>query len=329
MKKLFLTLGIILFFSFESFAQSRLMITRDADVSEEQAREIVDIIEALAERFKNDLDIPEILEIKIQRQSATFGYRIAHPEAEGTLILPLQWDTFWGTSLSFEHLPPVIVHEYGHALFDVYMNKELPIWVHIDAWLAKRRKLEDYREKLETQLWTFEDAPIHALMSKIALLSKNMDILDQKIEETNLMTLSRAYNELFADVIAVLYYKDGAILSDMFSIAAAPFEEEEKKFPVYVRNFTLEHTPEWIEAAPKKNSHFFAYAYGAPSRSYLWKHYLSQPEVQKNPGRFLKGLLKSIRNEIERRLNEKQMQISVADFNQRLQAELDHILKNN
>lgn len=154
----------------------------------------------------------------------------------------------------------IFVHEMGHAYFDYAMREIFPIWKEIS-------------ENTENSGWMGYDG-----------YSKENSLLESPAYF--LYEIERPFNELFSDILTVVHFKDGAILSK--ELKACEYRNTN------IRDFTIElensnDKPMIDFIYPYKNGRSHAYSSLAPTRSFLWKIYLREKEkVNFSESKFLK-----------------------------------------
>ena len=144
------------------------------------------------------------------------------------------------------------------------------------------------------------------LAERFPAIKKQMQLEEQQAVEFRKIFYS--YNELFADVVPVIYKKDGHITRDpLFSYAHSNKENED----ALMRDFTRKHK---LKGWSLEGS----YAMLAPTRSFLWQEYLSKPHVQKKSGLALEALIEAIGEEVNYRLHYPAIQFTPEAVNRRL-----------
>jgi hypothetical protein len=223
---------------------------------------------------------------------------------------------------------PAFQHEYGHQIFRTNIWKFSPSYHQsLDLNSAKRlkqllsertgvRKKWKLLVKLhQSKPWLLTERPdlkqrLTELNLKLKSMSKEIDELSTKIEsevdEQDYVGGRSAYEELFADTIAVLAAKDPKVISSV----ADDMD----------RDFSTIHA---IKGWTKSDVHN-AYS---PVRSYLYQNYLKNPETLEHPEHLLESLLKAIGERIDIAKRGQENEPTVEELNLRLIATFEKYMK--
>jgi hypothetical protein len=168
---------------------------------------------------------------------------------------------------------------------------------------AGRRKLElaalrQRRDEVEAQLLAVADEGVRAryveATARYREAMKRVEAIGGMNVSLDPPDIETAYDELFADVVAVLHDRDGRAVmrSSMYS---GPHDDFGKiRARARMRDFTRRHS---VKGWKETNPHVL---YG-PVRSHLWRTYLSHPGGMEDRAGTLKKVFDAIREEIRER----------------------------
>ncbi|MCT4643072.1 MAG: hypothetical protein N4A33_12345 [Bacteriovoracaceae bacterium] len=238
----------------------------------------------------------------------------------------------------------VWVHEYGHAILDENLKTKVRGWKTLHLYLEKYIhasiksaraedkiiKLQDIMDELENQGHAKEALKIKNKLDKVV---KESDFLDERVykleaellkrEKLNIMAMP--YHELFADVLAVVYDKDGAAVSKALSRTKfMNHHHQEYRTSVRHRDFTDRNN----RIDRFKGSVHDIHGYFAPVRYHLWTNYLRRPSYLRESSKTLKKVLDAIVSEINYLLQfsdryEDFFEFDIKKINERLIKEID------
>ena len=117
---------------------------------------------------------------------------------------------------------------------------------------------------------------------------KEAEAISSQIEEMAIFKISACYNELFADTVAVLAFRDGAVITKLLSSSDKPYVS---------RDFTRDLNAEgWNESADHRVLD--------PVRSFVWKRYISKHIQDSSFVVFTQLMLQTIQDEVNTRVSD-------------------------
>jgi len=209
-----------------------------------------------------------------------------------------------------------LAHEYGHIL----IHETFPDWIP-----GVYRKIERLKRKTlerlkgigdETSEYNADLVRKRTLMlsaddprtKELAALKKALDAAEMKYYEVSIY--SSAYQELFADTVAVALEGDGKAIYR--TLHRTGTKDPIKTKLANARDFTRKYSVSRWRATQK-------HVYFSPTRAYLWKHYLSNPEFRRQPQEIVRKLYLAIRREfLDLYSTGKLEKISPSDANRRM-----------
>jgi hypothetical protein len=208
-------------------------------------------------------------------------------------------------SKSISESLPATAHEYGHYIFDAYMQKNNPMWGELAckyAAMSQKRtevssaikKYSNQRYKLEEQIRNTHDNALRQKLLKqrealIAELNNHMDALadiSSQITKMKIFMVSTPYNELFADTVAALAFRDGRTITKLLSFSKSYSNRD------FTKNISAEG---WKDSEDHRLLD--------PVRSFIWKHYISNHIQDSSFVDFTQLMLQTIHDEINTRLS--------------------------
>lgn len=198
----------------------------------------------------------------------------------------------------------ITAHEYGHAILyeNIILRSQDPEFDKIPYPKIKKERVDTFNKIKDLYRELYRDNPNPA--RKIQL----ENILKEETEKLNKLQsiqspfsgLIKPYNELFADVIAVLYTKRGDAIPEAIFDADAFKHLNPAELKKYVndnvsgRSFLHDYSVEDI-SFELSNVHSNL----GKARSYLWEHGLKDEINNDNNGAYLAKLLKALQEAID------------------------------
>lgn len=208
---------------------------------------------------------------------------------------------------------PLLLHEYGHALFHERMLRDSPVFGklvrYLDAdyehSLAERKRLgDDEYTRTHRQGWWNRF---------------------RSWQYQRMRNLSMAYDEVFADILGGVSCNSGSCFSDYLRSAG--------KHPgAALRDMNQAHTPERIEQLGRKdddpNGEIDSHALLAQARSHIWSAFTKNSGKIKDPAAFMDIVFRSCQAEIEARYGNGLWggKLSTEEANERLMQRFDRAL---
>ncbi len=232
------------------------------------------------------------------------------------------------------HSQATAVHEFGHAIFDANLyNRSQEYRELTDSFKAysvnkagKKKQIEDLEALLSEATAVADQAAIEIRLAK---LQDELFDFEERFWDTylkNPFIIHEAevsgYNELFADVTAVLFRKDPRAMYD--SLAQSKIKQLSKPFntaDVDARDFTNKKNrlDNWNETEDP-------YGMFSPVRYFLYEKYLKRPEYLNSRASELYGtIFQAIFEEMTYRLRNPQVKLSAKAWNERLIKKIEHI----
>ncbi|QLY24644.1 hypothetical protein [Bdellovibrio sp. KM01] len=185
---------------------------------------------------------------------------------------------------------PILAHEYGHLIFMENYGRVEPRWTEaiesyqeVKVLRAKRASLQNENNELSDKANSFKikNEPVPAeITDRMAAVAREIQELQQKDQE--LMTKfyevwdnNTAYNEFFADVVAVMYTGKSDSVSKAVAFATDLQNTRNKKFmkqSAEQRDFE-NHRDHDVDM---EGHNFFSI-----SRDDIWDSYLASPTYRK------------------------------------------------
>lgn len=180
--------------------------------------------------------------------------------------------------------PAYLVHEYGHAVLVKNLHDSLPkgyviphlkLVTQVEVLISEQRKLE--RELSQSQ------TPSPATRTQLDQVKKELKSVRMEIKrEEWYLNQAKAYEELFADLLAAIHSKDPSIIRK--NLAGGSYSAADRDF--------ISENP--ILGWHDRESH----GKFAPARSFIGKYYLSNPDFKGKEPQLLQNLFKVIASEI-------------------------------
>lgn len=269
-------------------------VDKDSSLRPRHIKAIENVLANINHRIKGYLLIPENIKIETQAyqldadsnafNSALFEMNVPYRMKVGTQALP------------FAKTAPIIAHEYGHLLlYRTLMEQENSQWRRITQSINEQNALQKEMAELAsktTEIRKQIPLPKDWISEKGRQLYAQAGLLEQSYQEKetlfaqavarrqNLLPQMVPYDELFADVVGVLFAKDGKAMT---------YGLVKRHELALKRDFTLSQTADPSEVDPHLVLN--------EVRSLLWKKFTAHPEVFENPGPFLKNLATLIDSE--------------------------------
>ncbi len=213
---------------------------------------------------------------------------------------------------------PILAHEYGHLIFMENYTRREPIWretfenyKQIRPKLVEMQNASDAIQKELAAIYGEMKSPEITperrmeLLEKIKSLSaQNTKLSDEASELIKPMRMVRyfntAYNEFFADVVAVLYTGKGGIIDGGVSFTRALQGDnkysKESKHSDQERNF---------ENNLKHDGDYEGHGYFSLTRNDVWTSYLASPSYRANKsGEIMTAIFNAVAKENSRVMRE-------------------------
>ncbi len=239
---------------------------------------------------------------------------------------------------------PILAHEYGHAVMNTNMkrmNKEFKEFLEVNEEMrvfSNDKTMDNYKLKYETKYAELKKQnpdmadeeiknfpEISKLMEEIMAYSEikmkqQIELLNrlENSKFSNLLNDFTSYNELFADVTAVIFTEGNPkAISDalVFSKNLQDYKKMKKK-PLnhLARDFSYKgnRIDKWVE---EKQVH----AAMAPTRYYLYQRFFKRPYYQKGKGasKIYQKIFDVILDETNFRLANPEIKLNWKEWNQR------------
>ncbi|MBS1960525.1 MAG: hypothetical protein JST80_13695 [Bdellovibrionales bacterium] len=286
------------------------------------------------------LRVPKKLRIQI-RPVGDAG--LMREDGLGTLLqVTFQSRTPGGKSKHPKFSTAITAHEYGHAILRENLRENVP-WM--DMYSRYQVTLSANQKKITELARTLNGSDTPQNRKNIPIQIESLENQIEEIEE-KLFTLQEKtapFDELFADLIAVLHSGDARSIRNMNHVGELQDIEkglrsrsgkirpifqkiyQQAKLNPAMRDFSEIHSVKgWDETYP-----YFMFA---PVRSFLWREVISQSKFARNPGLVAEKVAKAIGTEMNalRVLSEAEMaSISVERRNLRLIEEIKNELGLN
>ncbi len=218
----------------------------------------------------------------------------------GILYFPQNYKNHKGEFILEKKLANYLyAHEYGHALFKQYLKRELvfleTFYKNFEENDQKIIEADIAMEKILTMKASLTEEQMKIEFDKFINLYNEFKIGEDSFFTNNEMILLHEilspYNELFADVIAILFSRNSHA---MFEALKYPSMSEAETKMLSYRDFSISHGLEgWKESE--------AHSFFAPVRNYIWEHYLKNviDESASTQRETVLKLLTTIKQEIQ------------------------------
>jgi hypothetical protein len=180
--------------------------------------------------------------------------------------------------------PAYLIHEYGHAVIVKNLHESLPkgyVMPHLEL-LTREQVLISEQRRLEREIRT-SHAPSLGTRAELDQAKKDLKSVQMAIKrEEWYLQQAKAYEELFADLLAAVHSKDPSIIRK--SLAHESYSAMDRDF---------------ISANPILGWHDTeSHGKFAPTRSFIGKYYLSNPAFEGKEPLLIQNLFKVIASEI-------------------------------
>lgn len=250
-----------------------------------------------------------------------------------------------------EYAKAVLAHEYGHLVFGVNFEKREPLVKEAYETIAQVQKetaplgarMRANRQKRAQLEVDFEKAAIAGDKEGAGAILKQVVALDiefkemykelvpylEKIQAYREIVLQHitAYNEFFADVVAVLYAeRSDAVSRALYSTHIAQFLRfhDAVKAGADLRDFNKYEAPSLgkkVLAKGQDAPYLEDHNYLEPTREFLWESYLASPTILKSrKSAVMDAVFNAIATELNYRMNHYDLKAADhhKEFNDRL-----------
>lgn len=221
-----------------------------------------------------------------------------------------------------------VAHEFGHSIFHETMLKRSGLYrKRTNSFAEFSERIKKSKEKmasLETELEKVsDDKKAQAIEERLIKLEDQLLDYQEIFWNTYLndpygkiQSLIDGYNELFADLTAVLYFKDPKIMYKSLTNTKylQYLKNETGHEPAISRDFTNRNNKieRWLET--DEPHEIFA-----PVRYFIFETFLSRPLfVDREPRKLYEKVFNSILNEINFLVDNPEANLSPSELNQRL-----------
>lgn len=314
----------------------------------EERRKLIGQVNAM---IAPDLKIPKSVTI-ILAPKGMDAYHVSHFPDGHEIHVPYQFELKTATKHPV-HSAAILAHEYGHGILaenlmlnETFQSALAPLgkfafgghgfadylrWerlrTEIDHLAARNDvlvKARAERAKVTSDPNDPELKAIDAELAQIDARGKEIEVEFEKVAPAGEATfeLLAGYHEFFADVVAVVFYNDPKVIwrglySPKLEYVGMSQQEEHEIF----KSFTLRRFDKNVRV--RNFSEEEAHVELTPVRSYLWKHYLSNPLYRTHRSKMLRAVYDSIVDEVMERAKTPNITPSPAVQNQRLIQRLD------
>ena len=275
-----------------------------SDVTQEKANAIESKLGSLANEFKDHLVSGFDLTVSLHDSGENPSYgnkRISSP-----LVFEFRHpDTGIMIKRSEEESYSIILHEFGHWIFEQSLLSSVPQWSNYTA--AKHAHIQinpEYRTLLrERDFGVISDEGL----ARIEVLKPEIDRLNEELESYPFRDFIESYNELFADLFAVLVSNKPRTFRNLIEF---PTENPHYLQVAYSRDFSQEHTFDI-------SGEVGAYLFFAPSKFFFWE-LLRKSDLSRADK--VDAVLRAIAEDINQRVKNAELNnASIEQHNLRLQ----------
>jgi len=237
---------------------------------------------------------PEDLVVKLRKRDFMVGYK------DGIIMIPIQYDTGELNLPDSKYTKTIIAHEFAHAIFDEIMKKNIPEYNEMISRRKSRLRAKVKIDELHEQMIALENNSIENEVS-IQILKDEFDKLYEQYRlsiknittrEKEVFRLREPLNELFADMIAVIWSKDGKAVADSIQNLQMGSEED-----VYQRDFTMGQDDELLNITNQ-------YQIYAPFRDLIWRQLSEVVYQEKATKTFIQKSIRIFINRYQQFLSE-------------------------
>ena len=166
---------------------------------------------------------------------------------DGHLYAPYLIDIMNSTPSSRKSSEAVLVHEYGHALFDQIMSQKSLIYKQVMEKRYKRINLKKEVDRLNDIFNQTQDA-VDQMKFNQAYEMYKLDVKSITSTERAIVEIRAPFNELFADLTSALYFQDGQIIKNALA-EINPLDIENNN----LRDFSVSHQQVQLEKLSEYN----------------------------------------------------------------------------
>jgi hypothetical protein len=253
------------------------------NVTQAQISKFNDALVAI-NNFARPLEIPKDLEVIVYDQQS-------HPESDLTknrLMIGAAHSGSEKDPSGLNHAVIIFAHEYGHRIFAQLLQHYNSEWkdisdqrAHVNAATSHRNELDALRIAVRPSN-SPDDLYLQSFYNTVtdaqAGLDKVIGYAEYKLKNESIKQRQFwvYYDELFADLVAVLYAEDPHCVSDAIKATAHQFDEQKRELDLH------EATARDFAANNDEPVSFDVHNYFSKARSHIWSRYLSNPAVLKN-----------------------------------------------
>lgn len=271
---------------------------KEATLWESEIRSVIDVVN----KKINPLVFPD--EVKIVMNSRV-GLWAEHQYS--SLKLPLRFGIKTNNGTIYtkhpNYMKPIVMHEYGHSLFETNMSLRLPEYDFLTKHLKREEKLNDLmREINKLKYDSANEDLIQKLKVEVAHLEDEiLNFLKTHPKSLVIRNIHNSYNELFADLVAVTSLNDPRAIFESINFVFLRSKDKDLEMNLINRNFSTRiQLNRWV---PTNKPHDLF----GPARVAIWSHFKSRPEFQHRPGIFLYRVLDAMAKHMQLVLNDDQL----------------------